>query len=860
MTKSENIKIHNPIYQTIQSAEFLLPPIAAATTGFIHLGLTGFVGGAALGTVDAIAIYYKFYDKPYLTSGTLGFGCIHLIPSPSFSILGKAIFTVDLFGFTLGSLLPTGIFNDHLHKMITPISSSIWGYSYAGPVGAAVGLAAGIIDEGLEHYNITDQHYLTSLGKDIAISNLLLTRIADMITTDIGNLVNNPYVKESIGAFYTAYKAYHDSDKEQKKKKLVWLELKDEIYDLYEDIILIDQLEDLIQNQVLAVVSSQLAMRQILLALAVHSQNFVHDLESFDTDRVNSWTNMKIHFVQIMLFVPFYCANNAIANLINQYFRTKLTYIVEDSLTNEFMSGEIPLKIANYQVVNGTDSNTLIKNLADDIVTVSDKGSKLLTESFSSIIQGFYGVSYLFNINAINALLYSYIYNEAINYVSNITSTKTSELEPHIKEMKSKITSIDEHIRVNADSVIQGKKINFSRDKRQKIKDELRKAQELQGLWEIVDSGWTLFREITNSFTNELIIGYELFRGMLEFEQRFKVYFMVEGISNMFGWEGKNAGSMNTVRMSIGRLNELKELMRVENFKEHKVKYFYEQSDKVKICFNTLTIGVANRTLFQVDDTCIDDSNAITGKEGAGKSSHAKIIAQIKEDKVWGEGSITYYTLNGKKVEVYMISQRDNLLPYCTLSELITLRTGKSDHEEKIKELMKEVEIDSNAEQGGTSGLISYLNEEKIWDKHLSGGQKKKLYIISIIYQILYNDLKLDVIIFDEIFDAISSPSIEKLQNVIKKYMSDILILSIDHRAAYNNYNDFYKHALHVKDGVMSLKDVEKEPIIDNFMSTCRTMLDTNEKEVITDQKYIDIIDFCQNLLDGDLHDMNAVQ
>ena len=71
MTKSGNVKIHNVIYQTIQSGEFLLPPIAAATGGFIHLGLPGLVGGAALGMVDTIAIYYKFYDKPYLTSGVV---------------------------------------------------------------------------------------------------------------------------------------------------------------------------------------------------------------------------------------------------------------------------------------------------------------------------------------------------------------------------------------------------------------------------------------------------------------------------------------------------------------------------------------------------------------------------------------------------------------------------------------------------------------------------------------------------------------------------------------------------------------------------------------------------------------------
>ena len=72
ITKSGNIKIHNIIYQTIQSGEFLLPSIAAATSGFIHLGLQGFIGGATLGAVDVISIYYKFYEKPYWTWGSLG--------------------------------------------------------------------------------------------------------------------------------------------------------------------------------------------------------------------------------------------------------------------------------------------------------------------------------------------------------------------------------------------------------------------------------------------------------------------------------------------------------------------------------------------------------------------------------------------------------------------------------------------------------------------------------------------------------------------------------------------------------------------------------------------------------------------
>ena len=79
------------------------------------------------------------------------------------------------------------------------------------------------------------------------------------------------------------------------------------------------------------------------------------------------------------------------------------------------------------------------------------------------------------------------------------------------------------------------------------------------------------------------------------------------------------------------------------------------------------------------------------------------------------------------------------------------------------------------------------------WSTILSGGEKKKIAIVSAIMK------KPDILILDETFDSLG-PSIIVAHQMLRKYLPSALILVVDHYAQTNNYNHFYAKELSFTD------------------------------------------------------------
>jgi ABC-type uncharacterized transport system fused permease/ATPase subunit len=281
------------------------------------------------------------------------------------------------------------------------------------------------------------------------------------------------------------------------------------------------------------------------------------------------------------------------------------------------------------------------------------------------------------------------------------------------------------------------------------------------------------------------------------------------------------------LRDSVGKLEKLltseiefretnKELMRALD----KVNRFYELMEESSAHNIVYTENSNNKLVFDHFGLALDSSPLVniehlelapgkiyvfTGKSGCGKSSVLKAVkSEALLGKLVAHGEISIPTVNGHEANILLIDQEAYLPGNTTLLETIYFPSllPKDEAElatirQKVINLLKAVEIDQfSGDSEGDKGILSRLDSKEF---RLSGGQIKKITIIQAILS------QPDILIMDETFTGLDPRSVIKLEQAIKTYLPDSIIISVDHHAKENNYNHFYDHEVHFENGTVSI-------------------------------------------------------
>lgn len=804
------IKMYGPIYKTIYKYEFLLPIVATSGIGLTSFGPIGLAAGA-FGAIDVVANYYEIYNKPYLTSAIIGWG--------SLSSFKTSYYISDIIGLTAGMLLPTGLIYPHIDKIVAPVSGAISGYSYMGSYGAAVGFAAGAIDEGLSLYNITHTYPFTATLSNIATANLFLPqsfRIVNYILPErlgiikstllgLTEFVSQTGVKESIAV---AISGISLSSKEvQEKTKSPVLQLSEDLYELYETIIPNGQLDELIEKQVIALIASQI----ILAKLSLKFTNYYQDTSECFTNLIQtdeSWMKLIDSLSVFSKYLIPYISSEIITDYINEYFQTKFEHIMNNQLNNELLSGEVALHLKQDRTKNAVlnseeflDSKVLMEKMDGDINSIAH--NSLLPRAVSIAIKGGYAIGQLYSINALDTLLYSSLYNKLTSEITHAISKKYYSYITRLNDISTKIQSKYEHVKMNAASMTIYEANSFNKAGRDELIDQLRELEAEQNFWEVVRSTWSTAQGVTNYMFNWIVVANQIYQGNLAREKREEVISMTQDFSSMVSWDARNAGPMTTLKQSMDRIIELKARMNeITNLLEHQPSYYYEKGKQNGICLNDFKVGKGEESRLYIKDLCVFDKRvAVTSASGAGKSTFFKAIKQIMHAGVWSEGSITYLTKDGNIPYIVMTSQDAYIPPEDTLLELITFKKGDAaaPYRAKVIELLTKIKIDSAKE--GEVSLIDSLDIKKDWITLMSGGQKQKIDAVRLM--LLEN--KPDIILFDEIFAGLDHDSIHNLQVILDEEFPETQIFVIDHEAKAHNIEGWYLNELHLSDGAAQL-------------------------------------------------------
>jgi putative ATP-binding cassette transporter len=278
--------------------------------------------------------------------------------------------------------------------------------------------------------------------------------------------------------------------------------------------------------------------------------------------------------------------------------------------------------------------------------------------------------------------------------------------------------------------------------------------------------------------------------------------------SSLLSWTGEHAQQMATIEQSLDRVIILEGVLNILPKSMDQINRVIQNGSQLVL--DNIQIGTGDRMLVTVNELKLDMGKiyAVTGDSACGKSSLLSKIKGVKENGISGTGTIYYPRVNDRDPKIVMISQQDYFPLHSTLQEVLAYPELipnepelNQEQREKMLELLEEIGLHDFT---GLNTKVEKLDldSKKDWYTTLSGGEKKKVIIISAIIK------KPDILILDEIFNGLDSSSVKIAEQMLKKYLSDTLILIVDHHAKNHNYDDFYNQELYFADKMVTLRNI----------------------------------------------------
>jgi ABC-type uncharacterized transport system fused permease/ATPase subunit len=766
MTK---IKSYNSLYGFIENNLFIIDPTTLALSGGITFGLPGVFLGLGASVIDEGLLLYGLTEKKYLTNSFIG-SCLGYTIYPSYIASGLSS--------AVGFFISKGVISKStLDFDITyPVISMIAGLSKGGIQGVLTGGTIGVADELFIYFNATDKHYLTYALVGITVSSL----------------VGNSAIVAAGGVALGAIFVYFEDDVDI---SISPANLSQDLYLIYSRILEPDQLANLTIAHTKTLLVSRVILQQLVSKILHYHQEIVYNFEHTDDNNLAFINKFNVIALKFLLFMIPFTIFELAYQTINNYYSTKLYLEVDNQLNNILFANETALKLSFDK-----DYMVLIDNLKSDSRVVAFEGTKLLTDLVSRDIKSMLGFTVLMT-SSPDLLIFCVIYNQITQYVSKTLTVRLSELDTKMKYQESMITTTLKHDMQNIKIINERGGVDYTKNKLSKLYDQLRvfeleKDQIILRLEE-----WAYFVSDANFIYNYYLVGFKMSYKEIPFDARVNIHYSSQQVSKLLSWKGDKSQEIKKIHQSMERLNLF--INKTQNSNDGTESNIQKDGNKItrvllddnqkglaslqsqmksKLILSNLKISIKDKLLIEIDylELYYGKIYALTGPTGIGKSSLISKIAGIEGNQIDGVGTI-YYPHNAK---VVTISQQDYFPLNVTLGEAIFYPEDiNNDRIQEVQNLLKEI------------GITQYnINQTKNWYDVLSGGQKKMVIIISAIIK------NPQILLLDEAFNGLDEDSIIIIQNLIKLYLHDSLILSVDHNAKENNKTGFYSNMLSIID------------------------------------------------------------
>ncbi|MFI4983720.1 MAG: ATP-binding cassette domain-containing protein [Rickettsiales bacterium] len=550
-----------------------------------------------------------------------------------------------------------------------------------------------------------------------------------------------------------------------------------------------------------------------ITSCALHSSNLWSSPDQcYATD--DYWVNFQNSITAYAPTIFYHVGVSLIAYAVNDIFKTRLYRKVTDAVAAKIDANQTTLAFSH----TNEDKQT-ISYIRNDAIETSLAGSRLLTNAITTLQHAYSSIWHLLRYSNYvgpyklipDLVAYSFLYATVTQGVTSLMSTKIKEYEIAAFKPYTELQLFESHSIANAKPSLQRGAEDFANARDVKLRAEIRVFSDKQRLLVAVSSAWRNLHSTLNEVFKYYVIGNMLFEQSIVFADRANVYMYFNDINRLFSWGEANSLDIKLIRVPLQRLNHF--IAKEKQNREANQSLHFNQHNESTLEVQNLTLSVAGRNLVKIPSLTFEKGRRylITGHSGNGKSSFLSKLHGIIPDGINASGTIVYPTtgVTGQPFKKYMLSQQGYIPPHSTILEVICLTanlpTANSDEYsqllQRITNLLNEIKIDSELKDG-ESGVVGNLEvQHPNWEACLSGGQQKKLAVISAILQAP------DLLILDEIFNGMDRPAIKNVQSMLMKYLPNAMMITVDHQGEENNkLNDvkFYQEHLHFSNRAVS--------------------------------------------------------
>ena len=815
------------IYDSVNKYDFLLVPTANAIAGAVGFGLPGALAGMAIGMADEVLVSCDWTSGRYLSPMFQGVS--------SFATLTTSWFVMGA-GGTLSfafSQLVTSEYSEYGYKITYPVKTTLQAGYVFGWKGMVGGIALGGIEEVLIHYEIYNKHYISTAVSYASIAHLVKEKTGSFIVDYIKESKLNaifsplqkigqtmPYFLESISVLISSILSSYGSE----EPNITVLEFQEEMRKIYKKLGQEQIYLDILEKQVLTtsgfLVAGQFVKYKLMGCFQKSNGAFYGDL----TDS-KIWRNFKLSAKEIFAILPILILiKQSFVNPIESYFKFRFQNLLYEGVSKKWLVGETPLKI-----LQTADTEVLIDNLNKDIAMLADSGEELRKSYFNVVIKSSYSQYLMYEYNAQDLIIIYQIYYGCTQYISTALSKWQTSYNEEIRTLESKKNTIIKHDARNVETVVSRDGFSYSaavlKELEEKIKITTTKQLMIKHFRKTVED----IEEYTDILFSMFLIGYKTHIGELNPDVSLKVWVAAGSIASLMGWTGKNAGTIEEVKNSLGKLHSF--INKTEYVETQGLQQVENTNKEMALEDFRLSIGTKELFYVQAMSLKVGMYYALTGDSGSGKSSLLSKIKGITHNGITATGVIKYPHASDKTEEIVFMPQSDFFPIDTTLLEAIYYpkRISLDQKEElytKVSAMLERLELcsgDSEAEKN--CNIEEFMSTRKDWSNVLSGGQKKKVLLVSALIQ------EPKVLLLDEPFTGLHQEAITKMQFLIKEQLkADTLVICVDHHAF--DSEGFYDFELHIENKQLELKEFQ---LNENILYTRELVEQENIHQVSAD-------------------------
>lgn len=531
-----------------------------------------------------------------------------------------------------------------------------------------------------------------------------------------------------------------------------------------------------------------------LLTKVQEKTNLFATIDKGQHDKFISFAYLSAKYVGIAVC---YTAVRTLVDGINTYHINQLTSSIQNDIRNDHLTTK-----ENFILFSKTNHTT--QTYLGDIKTVLNSNNDILLWTS-------FGIAKLSKIDSLNLESYLGIGSiVAIDYFVNnlfqLLITKMQGFSERETKCSSEFVKINEHDKEYAVTILQKNALNYTRNEW----DVSQECEQYNSL------GNTVLGSSINAligFYNQdvlypilhILVAHMSTKGIISLGELFLYTRTLQTFVEVILFKSKNQAEFSKINSAIDRLNELSTHLNSAEDTISEIDFNVDKTrDNLLIEDLEFTRGNKDKTTrvsIEKLELLIGKFYAITGANGSGKSSFSTLLQYVIEEISDPSFSVSNGTITYPSSSIAVIPQKDYVPLKSSLFDLIMHPSRSSEYSEKTREEFETKMIEYVNDFQVFKNLItsdSLHQAQEEW-KDLSGGQKKKLFLIKHLIECP------KILIMDELFGPLDPAARGLVMNKIElSCLKDSLVMVVWHQDKNLDNTScviepFFDYELHLK-------------------------------------------------------------